>query len=164
MTETRTGLHNWLGESGTRYYQELVRQASRVASEIVEQATSGIPRTVDVIRKTKTSDADMALGVPAVWAAVDGLTDLPATLFMPNQWDEARPGKVVEVKEGSRTLLIADVPAAGGIAADKLLLSDKIKIDDPVYGLVHFDVEEVNPIRGTGLIHIHVSYSRDSLS
>ena len=53
MTETRTGLNNWLGESGTRYYQELVRQASRVASEIVEQATNGTPRVVDVIRKQR---------------------------------------------------------------------------------------------------------------
>ena len=163
MTETRTGLNNWLGESGTRYYQELVRQASRVASEIVEQATNGTPRVVDVIRKTKTVDANTALGVPAVWAAVDGLTSLPATLFMPNKWDEVRPGKVVEVKEGERTLLVADVPAAGGISSDKILLTDKIKIEDPVYGLVSFDVEEVNPIRGTGLVHIKVSYSRDDL-
>ena len=161
MTETRTGLNNWLGVTGTQYYQELVRQAARVASEITEQATSGVPRAIDVIRKSKTSDANTALGVPAVWSAVDGLTGLAATLFMPNERAKERPGAAVEINESQRVLLVADVPAAGGIASDKILLTDKISFEDPVYGDAKFSIDSVNPIRGTGLVHITVSFSRD---
>ena len=72
MAETRTGLHNWLGLSGTQYSQELVRQASRVASELVEQPTHGVPRVVDIVRQSKDggSSANNALGVPANWTPV----------------------------------------------------------------------------------------------
>lgn len=165
MAETRTGLDNWLGLSGTQYSQELVRQASRVASELVEQATSGIPRTIDIVRKAKTQDANTALGVAAVWSPVAGLTGLSATLFLPNEWMGDRDEtKAVELKEGERTLLVADVPAAGTIPADRIMLTDKVKIDDPVYGEAYFSITSVNPIRGTGLINVHVAYSRDGVS
>ena len=165
MAETRTGLDNWLGLSGTAYSQELVRQAARVASELVEQPTNGIPRTIDIVRKTKTQDADTALGVAALWSPVAGLTGLSATLFLPNQWDGVRDQtQAVEVKEGGRTLLVADVPAAGSIPEDRIMLTDNVKIDDPVYGEAYFSITEVNPIRGTGLIHVSVVYSRDGIS
>ncbi len=165
MAETRTGLDNWLGLSGTQYSQELVRQAARVASELVEQPTNGIPRTIDIVRKTKTVDANSALGVPATWTPVAGLESLSATLFLPNEWDGARDKtQAVEVKEGERTLLVADVPAAGSIPEDRIMLTDNVKIDDPVYGEAYFSIETVNPIRGTGLIHLTVVYSRDGIS
>ena len=165
MAETRTGLDNWLGMSGTQYSQELVRQAARVASELVEQPTNGIPRTIDVVRKAQTQDANTALGVAAQWSPVAGLTGLSATLFLPNEWEGPRDETdSVRVKEGERSLLVADVPAAGTIPADRIMLTDNVKIDDPVYGEAYFSIESVNPIRGTGLIHVKVVYSRDGIT
>jgi hypothetical protein len=119
--------------------QELVRQASRVASELVEQPTNGIPRTIDIVRKAKAQDANTALGVAAQWSPVAGLTGLSATLFLPNEWEGPRDEtKAVRVKEGERSLLVADVPAAGTIPADRIMLTDNVKIDDPVYGEAYF--------------------------
>ena len=165
MAETRTGLDNWLGLSGTQYSQELVRQAARVASELVEQPTNGIPRTIDIVRKAKTQDANTALGVAAQWSPVAGLTGLSATLFLPNEWEGTRDETdSVRVKEGERSLLVADVPAAGTIPADRIMLTDNVKIDDPVYGEAYFSIESVKPIRGTGLIHVKVVYSRDGIT
>ncbi len=165
MAETRTGLNNWLGVTGTQYYQELVRQAARAVSEITEEATSGVPRTVDVIRKVKTQDADSALGVAAQWSPVAGLTNLAATLFMPGEIynDETSTDGAIKLKASQRVVLIADIPEAGGIPADKIMLTDKIKMDDPVYGDSRFAVDEIRPIRGAGLVHVIVSYSRDDV-
>ena len=162
MAETRTGLHNWLGLSGTQYSQELVRQASRVASELVEQPTHGIPRTVDIVRKSEVggSPANSALGLPASWNPVAGLSGLSATLFLPNEWDGERDPTQLEVRASERTLLVADVPEAGTIPADRIMLTDKVQFLDPVYGDSIFTIEDVNPIRGTGLIRIRAVYSR----
>jgi len=166
MAETRTGLHNWLGLSGTQYSQELVRQASRVASELVEQPTHGVPRVVDIVRQSKDggSSANNALGVPANWTPVAGRTGLSATMFMPNEWDGERDPTQLEVRAGERTLLVADVPEAGSIPADRIMLTDKVRFVDPVYGDSIFTIEEVNPIRGTGLVRIRSVYSRSLVS
>ena len=160
MAETTTGLNPWLGYMGTSYAQELVRQASRVASELVEQPTTGIPRVVTIVRKTQAVAANTALGISASWDAVSGLTDLQATYFQPSTWDKDRPGTATEIVDAERTLLIADVPSAGSIAAYKILLTDKVRVDDPEFGVVDFEVKSVSPIRGTGLVHVDCVYRR----
>ena len=160
MAETTTGLDPWLGFTGASYAQELVRQASRVASELVEQATTGIPRVVTIVRKTQAIAANTALGIAATWDAVAGLDGLQATYFQPSTWDKDRPGTATEILDAERTLLIADVPSAGSIAAYKILLTDKIRVDDPEFGLVDFQVTSVSPIRGTGLVHVECVYRR----
>ena len=139
-----------------------MRQASRVASELVEQPTHGVPRTVSIVRLSKDggSLADNALGIPATWNPVAGLTGLSATMFMPNEWDGERDPTQLEVRASERTLLVADVPEAGTIPADRIMLTDKVRFDDPVYGDSIFTIEEVNPIRGTGLVRIRAVFSR----
>ena len=160
MAETTTGLNPWLGYTGTSYAQELVRQASRVASELVEQPTTGIPRVVSIVRKTESVSANTSLGIAATWDAVSGLTDLQATYFQPSTWEKDRPATATEIVGAERTLLIADVPASGSIAAYKILLTDKVRVDDPEFGVVDFQVTSVSPIRGTGLIHVECVYRR----
>lgn len=161
MVETRTGLDPWLGLTGTDYAHELIRQASRVVSELSEEATSGIPRVISIIRKTQSVAADTALGIPATWQAVAGLTDLQANYFQPSAWDAVRPAQTTEITEAKRTLLIADVPAQGGVSADRILLTDKVQVDDPEFGVVDLAIKSVAPVRGTGLIHIEAAYVRD---
>jgi|MDSZ01.3.fsa_nt_gb hypothetical protein len=160
MAEVNTGLNPWLGLTGTSYAHELVRQASRVASELVEQPTSGIPRVVSIIRKTETGAPNSALGIAATWVSVPGLEDLQATYFQPSTWDKERPANATEIVDAERSLLIADIPSAGGISADKILLTDKIRVDDPEFGVVDLAVTDVKPLRGTGLIHVECTYRR----
>ncbi len=164
MAETTTGLVPWLGVTGTNYAHELVRQASRVVSELSEEATSGIPRTIDIIRKTVATTADSALGIAGTWNTVAGLASLQANYFQPSAWDKDRPAETTEIIEAKRTLLIADVPAAGGNVANKILLTDKIRVDDPEFGVVDLGIEKVANIRGTGLIHIEAVYRRDRVA
>ena len=164
MAETRTGLDAWLGKSGAEYAQELVRQASRVTSELSEQPTNGIPRVVDIIRKTTVSLADTALGIAGSWQAVAGLQNLQATYFQPSKWDKELNGTSAETVDASRRLLIADVPEAGGTVADRILLTDKIRVDDPAFGVVDLKIKKISPMRGTGLIHVEAVYSRDRLT
>ena len=104
------------------------------------------------------------MGVPANWTPVAGLTGLSATMFMPNEWDGERDPTQLEVRAGERTLLVADVPEAGSIPADRIMLTDKVRFVDPVYGDSIFTIEEVNPIRGTGLVRIRSVYSRSLVS
>jgi len=164
MAETRTGLDAWLGFSGAEYAQELVRQASRVTSELSEQPTNGIPRVVSIIRKTVVTAADTALGIAASWNSVAGMDSLQATYFQPSQWDKETSGTATETVEAKRKLIIADVPAGGGSPADKILLTDKIRVDDPAFGLVDLEIKKLSPMRGTGLIHVEAAYRRDRVT
>ena len=169
MSEVTTGLNPFLGKMGTSCALELVRQASAVASELQEQPTHGTPRTVDIVRLIETVPADPAAGIPGSWAPVAGLNSLKATLFTGsrrgvNSWGEDAPSGVVEVIKGVRVLLIADGPSAGGIPANRILLTDKVRFDDPELGTVDMAIQNVTPIRGTGLLRVEVSYNRDQAS
>lgn len=158
MAETRTGLDPWLSQTGTSYLQELIRQASRIASEMVEPATSGIPRTVQIMRDVITQAADSALGVNAV--STTETATVEATYFQKTTWGEEMPAVAADIRVAKRALLIADMPELGGIGADKILLTDVIKVDDPEFGLVELRITKVTPIRGAGLIHVEAEYQR----
>lgn len=158
MAETRTGLNPWLSVSGTAYLHELTRQASRIASEMVEPATSGIPRTVEIVRSVISQAADTALGVNAV--SSDNLTTVQATYFQKTSWGDERPALDVNIRKAERALLVADIPAFGGQSADKILLTDVIKVDDPEFGVIELQITKVTPLRGAGLIHIEAEYQR----
>jgi len=162
MAITRTGLDPWLGFMGTSYFHELARQTMRVAEEMSEEAVAApaVPRTVDVLRVTKAVDADTAAGIPAVWGAVAGLEDIQSLVFHPREWNETQPAEA-HILEGERIILMADVPAAGGILSDKLLPTDRVQYDDPTYGVVPFAVMEVFPIRGAGLVRVKAKYVRE---
>ncbi len=160
MAETRTGLDGWLGLSGTDYAHELIRQASRVVSELSEEATSGIPRTVNIIRSTVTQAADTALMIPGTWQTVAGLGNLQATMFQPSEWDKTSTDGPAEIVKADRVFLVADVPAAGGTVADRILMTDKVQVDDPEFGEVELEILSVFPVRGTGLIKVETKYVR----
>ena len=162
MAETRTGLDAWLGLSGASYAQELVRQASRVVSELSEQPTNGIPRTVTLIRKAVTQAADSALMVAGTWQTVAGLANLQATMFQPSEWDKQSTAAAADIVRSDRVFLIADVPAAGGTPEDKILMTDKVQVDDPEFGSVELEILSVFPVRGTGLIKEETKYVRGS--
>ena len=164
MTETRTGLDAWLSAFGTARAHELTRQAARVVSELSEPATSGIPRTVDIVRFVETVAADSALMVQGTYAPVAGLTNLQANYFQPGDWQSEAPGTGTETIKADRVLLIADVPAGGTGLADTILLTDRIRVDDPEFGLVDLAPLKVAPVRGTGLVRVEAKFSRDGVT
>ena len=162
MSITRTGLEPWLGLSGTGYFHELARQAMRVAEEMSEEAVAAptVPRTVNVLRVTQLNAVDTAAGISPTWSAVAGLEDIQTLVFHPREWNQAHPTEVA-LLAGERIFLMADVPAGGGILSDKILTTDRIEYEDGTYGLVPFDVVEVFPIKGAGLVRVKGRYVRE---
>jgi hypothetical protein len=163
MASTTTGLEPWLGFMGTAYAHELTRQAFRIAEEMTEEAVTApnVPRVVDVVRKTQVSSANTALAVPATWQVVAGLADLQALIFYPRQWHEEEPAEA-KIKAGERVIVIVDVPAGGEVQANKIALTDRIKYDDPTYGESFWDVQEVQPISGPGMVRVKVAFDRQA--
>jgi len=161
MAKTTTGLNSWLGETGTNYFHELTRQAFRLAEEMAEEAipNNGIPRTVAVIRKTETVAANSALGVKATWGAVAGLDAIESLILYPRQWNESSPQEL-KILKGERTIIVVDVPSAGGVSADKIALTDRIKYNDPTYGESYWEIVDVEPHQGSGLIRCRVKFDR----
>lgn len=158
MAETRTGLDPWLSETGTTYLQELIRQASRIASEMAEPATSGIPRTVIISRDTITQEANSALGVNAT--TTTATATVQANYFQKTTWGEEQPAVAADIKVAKRALLIADMPELGGKPADRIYLTDVITVDDPEFGNIELRITSVTPLRGAGLIHVEAEYQR----
>lgn len=158
MAETRTGLDPWLSQTGTSYIQELVRQASRIASEMVEPATNGIPRTVIISRDTITQAASSALGVNAT--TTTSTATVQATYFQKTTWGQEMPAVAADIRVAKRALLVADVPELGGKPADKIYLTDVITVDDPEFGDIDLKITKVTPLRGAGLIHVEAEYQR----
>tara|TARA_B000000532_G_scaffold162640_1_gene131141 strand:- start:378 stop:872 length:495 start_codon:yes stop_codon:yes gene_type:complete len=163
MASTTTGLDPWLGFMGTSYVHELTRQAFRIAEEMTEEAVSApnVPRVVDVVRKFQVVSVDTALGVPATWQSVAGLSDLQSLVFYPRQWHEEEPAEA-KIKAGERVIVIADVPAGGKVQANKIALTDRIKYDDPTYGQSYWEIQEVQPISGPGLVRVKVAFDRQA--
>ena len=163
MASTTTGLDPFLGFMGTSYVHELTRQAFRIAEEMTEEAVNSpsIPRTVDVVRKFQVASVNTALATPATWQARAGLTDLQSLIFYPRQWHEEEPAEA-KIKAGERIIVIADVPAAGKVQANKIALTDRIKYNAPTYGESYWEVHEVQPISGPGLVRIKVSFDRQA--
>tara|TARA_Y100001970_G_scaffold281779_1_gene393251 strand:- start:1614 stop:2108 length:495 start_codon:yes stop_codon:yes gene_type:complete len=164
MAQTRTGLNNWLGEMGTNYAHELTRQAARIASELGEEATSGIPKVVSVLRRQEVTPANTALGIVGQYNAVAGLENIPATVFHPNKWNEEGTPADVNIREAKRSILLADVPAGGGVGADRVVPTDVIEYDDPLYGLAQFEVKSATTVPGPGLVRVEVEYCRESVA
>ncbi len=158
MAETRTGLNPWLSETGTAYVHELVRQASRIASELVEPATTGIPREVTLTRSQIAVAANTALGINST--TNDTSVTVEANYFQKTVWGEEQPGTVAPIRKADRVLILKDVPAFGGQLADKVLLTDVIAVDDPEFGVVNLEIKKVTPLRGTGMIHVEAVYHR----
>jgi hypothetical protein len=163
MAATTTGLDPWLGFMGTSYVHELTRQAFRIAEEMTEEAVSApnVPRVVDVVRKTKAVAANTALGVPATWQPVAGLADIQSLIFYPRQWNDDQPDEA-KIKAGERVVVLVDVPAGGTVGANKIALTDRVKYIDPTYGLSFWEVKEVEPITGPGMVRVKVAFDRQA--
>ena len=162
MPVTRNWLLRWHGLAGVDYLHELHRQGMAIMSEVVEEsvASPGIPRTVDVLRRQVSVAPDSANFVPATWVVVAGLTGLTAMVHLPGWEDQGQPVSQV-LRDGERMVIIADIPAAGGVSDDTLKSSDRLKYDDPTYGEQVFEIIELRSEPGTGLVFARVKYAKE---
>lgn len=163
---TTTGLIPFLGEQGTHYVHELTRRALRVTAEMNNPAVASTtdPFTVIILRRVQTAAGDPSQGIEPTYAFAPGLSNLFAAVVLPTEWNKEQPSDGgVMLKENQRVVLLVDIPSAGGVDAGKLLLSDQIRMEDPVYGDVTFDVARLMPSPGPNIVRAVVTYAREEV-
>ena len=164
MAATTTGLDRWFGKTGVDYIHELERLAAMMLSEASEESSANptIPRKVSILRREDPVGGDPIRGIAATWTTVAGLTNLTSWVWLPSAWnDSAMQQGAPSLREGERVIVIADIPAAGNGAANRVLPTDRIKYDDPTYGEQVFEVRNVEPNPGAGLVRVFVKYARE---
>ena len=163
---TTTGLIPFLGEQGTHYVHELTRRAFRVTAEMNNPAvpSTSDPFTITILRRVLTAAGDPSQGIEPSYAFAAGLSDLLATIVLPAEWNKEQPSDGgVMLKANERVVLLVDIPSAGGVDAGKLLLSDQIRLADPIYGEVTFDVSRLMPSPGPNIVRAVVTYAREEV-
>lgn len=159
---TRTGHEPWLSQSGAAFAQELLRQGTRTLAEFLsEPVSAGQPSVATILRSRQTAAGQPSAGIMPTYSAVAGLTNIPATLFLPAQWVD-RNDAGLKLKESERMVLFVDVPATATEGADIILPSDRVRLADPVFGTVDFSIVEVSPFKAAGLIAVRVDYARQT--
>jgi hypothetical protein len=161
---TETGLNAFLGFHGTHRIHELTRQAARITAEMNNPAVSSDvdPSPVSIIRRVLTSAGNPSQGIEPTYNFAAGLSAVFGTVILPAAWNPVQPqeGGVI-LKDNERVVILVDIPAAGGVAAGKLLLSDQLLLTDPIYGFVTFDVTKVMPSPGPNIVRAVARYARE---
>ena len=161
---TTTGLIPFLGSQGTHYVHELQRRAMRVTAEMNNEsvASTETPFPVTILRRVETAAGDPSQGVAPTYDFASGLTDVFGAVILPAAWNKTQPSDGgVLLKDNQRIVVLVDIPSAGGVDAGKLLLSDQLVLDDPVYGSVTFDVETLMPSPGPNIVRVVAKYARE---
>lgn len=162
---TDTGLIPFLGFQGTHYIHELTRRAMRITAEMNSEAvpSTDTPFPVTILRRVQTAAGDPSQGVPPTYAFAAGLTNLFGAVVLPAAWNKEQPSEGgVMLKNNQRVVLLVDVPSAGGVPAGKVLLSDQLVLEDPVYGSAIFDVGELLPSPGPNIVRVVATYAREA--
>lgn len=160
---TTTGKNRLFGPLTQGRIHELRRQAGVAVSEAVEEATAAgsFPRQVDVIRLEATAAAQPSLGLDASWAAVAGLTGLVGHVRTGGRWRDEEAGRDVQLRENERSVLVYDVPAAGDGAEGDILTTDRLRFDDPIYGVSAWEITEVRPRKASNMAHVLCRWARE---
>lgn len=158
--KTTTGFVPVLGNALAARAQELLRRGHYGHSELTnDPVASGLPRTFDVIRMRKTAAGSSAARIPPTWAAVAGLHNIGGSLWTPSDWMDRESETEIQLRASERMISLVDIPATATELKDRLLLSDLICLDDPVYGARSvFEVIEIGPIVA-GIIHARLRYA-----
>lgn len=159
-----TGLNRLFGPLTQSRIQELRRQAAVAVSEVVEEATAAgsYPRTVSVLRRAPGAGANAALGRSGTWTTVAGLTGLVGHVRTSGEWTDESTGASVQLRDGERIVLIADIPAAGQGSAGDLLDTDRLTWTDPVYNAdAVFEIVSIRVRNPDGLVVALCRWARE---
>lgn len=161
MATTTTGFDPRWGTIPTTRAQELLRRGTYGHTEFTnDPVTSGFPRVLNVLRERQTAPGSSSARIPATWAPVAGLTDIPGTVWLPAAWKEKETETSIPLKASERMVTLVDVPATVTEADDVVLLTDRVSFDDAVYGTnAVFNVVQVRLVLA-GVIHIRVDFAR----
>ena len=129
-------------------------------------AAGSFSRTVDIVRRRQTVAANSAIGKPATWVVVPGLTGLQAHVRTVGRWmrqNEPSEGAGVWIRGNERIITITDIPATGAgataVPADVITTTDRVKYIDPVFGEVTLQVTEVNHRETSGHVTVLATYN-----
>jgi len=161
---TTTGLVRILGPLVQSRVQELRRTAAVAVSDVVEESTAAgsYSRTVSVLRRAPGAGANAAMGRSGTWTTVAGLTGLVAHVRTAGEWKDEATGAAVQLREGERIVLIADIPAAGQGSAGDLLATDRLTWTDSVYNAdAVFEIVSLNVRNPDGLVVALCRWARE---
>lgn len=125
--------------------QNLRRQAMVALSELVGPTTAlgDYPVRVDVVRREQTAPGAPSRGIAPTWSVVAGLSDLVGHVRFSGKWVMKDTGVEAEIREHQRIVMLADLPAGGSGGANELLLTDRLRFADNVYGTAVWKVLEI---------------------
>jgi hypothetical protein len=139
----------------------MLRKATYAAREMTGEA--GLPVTVAILREYVSTAGDASRGIAPVKSLRTGLTAIAAHVHSPQCWDGTQTVSGIELKQTERLVVLVDVPATSGVPANTVLLSDKLKFNDQVYGAnAIFEVVEVHANQPAGLVTAKVVFARES--
>jgi len=165
MANTSTGAARRLGAASMDRLTELRRQAVVMLSEVTgAEPGSGsvLPRLVEVVRRQQTAPGDLVAGIAPTYAEVAGLTGLTGHVRTQGQWaSEEAGGERIEIGDSQRIVVILDIPAAGGIGAEQLLLTDRLRFDDPLVGGTVWRVTSVRVREADGIAVALVEHAKE---
>lgn len=106
-------------------------------------APGSYPTSVDVVRREVLTSGNTSLGIAPTWTTVAGLTDLVGHVRFSGKWVIEETGVELEIRQHQRIVMLADLPAGGLGGANELLLTDRLRFDDHVYGSSVWRVLEI---------------------
>jgi hypothetical protein len=154
---TTTGFERLL-DVGADYVHELVRQALGVVAE-VNNPTVAAPtdvQTFDILRRTISATGDPSAGIPDTYTTAGGLTGIAGSLILPGAWNDAQAmagGPVLKATQ--RIVHLIDVPGT------KVLQTDRIRYNDPIYGVQVFEIVTLMPNLATNITRCVIEYARE---
>jgi hypothetical protein len=125
--------------------QNARRRAMVAVAELVGPTTGAgsYPVYVDVVRREVIAAGNTSLGIAPTWTTVAGLTNLVGHVRFSGKWVIEETGVELEIRQHQRIVMLADLPAGGAGAANALLLTDRLRFADNVYGTSVWRVMEI---------------------
>ena len=148
-----------VGPAGQMRFQNLLR----IAHETHRSVTSvpGEPTTVDILRVTQIVAGNPAAGIQPTFVPVAGLNGIAASYELPDVWNRRLESGGVPLKANERVVWLRDVPATATERQDVVLLTDRVRFDDPIYGPgIVWSVFEIRTEDAARLIRVLIRYAR----
>jgi len=116
------------GLQDATYLEEMDRRVQQ------STVTSGENQTADILRYTESDAGDPSAGISPTAVLVSGLTNLPVAVSELGREDvEILDQNGILLADGMLVFDFLDLPAAGGVAANKVILTDVVSFLGDLY-------------------------------
>ena len=143
--------------------QQLRRQAMVAVAELrgPTAAVGTYPCTVSVIRMEPDGPARTSIGLSPTWTQVAGLSNLVGHVRFGGKWTDPVTGTEVQLRDGQRIIMFADLPAGGTAGANQLLTTDQLQVTDDTYGSASWAILQIRDRAADGLCWALCEWARD---